>query len=1196
MRLVRKIQIIVAMVAVFAACSADLAGQAGTDQVSGVVTDTTGAVVPGAKVQMKNTDTDAVRTAVSDERGAYSVTNLPIGPYTLQVEKAGFEKYVQNGIVLEVNTNPSIVVALHVGAQTQEVIVQADAAMVETQNSNVGQVINPQQVIDLPLNGRQPTDLIALSGAALNTNGGGGTTNTLDYPSAVSYSIAGSQPNATNYYLDGSQNLDYRTNVGLPLPFPDALSEFNINISAMPANLGVHPGGTVNAVTRGGGNRFHGGLFEFVRNGVLDATTRTYATRAGVVTPGVRDTLQRNQFGGTFGGPIKKDKLFFFGGYQGTIQNSTNGASTTSIPTPAMLGIGTGTGPGQANTYPGYGDFTAVAAGNTNGCSTGTIKTAFTTGAGSPAANVIAQQYMGGTTGTSSAQIMQSFYKNYISTAGIYDNCGDYTYVADPVYYFENQIVGRVDWQRTSSDTIFGRYFISKYSQPSYYTAGNIFSSSGVGSADQIQNVAIGDTHVLSVHAIYTARLSFARTSTQRTSNAAIPTLCSIGVNVSCPVAHDIYMTIIGGVKPGFLGYDYENSYGATDGYAWTNGKHQINAGFTWLHVQMNGDGTFQENAEAGFTSATTGVTFGDEATGNLDSILQGEGQLSRDGMNQPSAYVQDAWKVLPRFQLTGGLRWDPFIAQHNKYGEVGDFSLAGFTAGTQSTQYTNAPPGMTFAGDAGFHGMSDTNNYIWSFAPRLGFVWDTTGKGKMTLRGGYGYFYDSSVLWNTMHVVLNPPWGETLSFTPNTVAAGGGLASPYGGGGNVIPNPFPFYNPPKSFVFPTSGTYIFENQANKPEAVQQWNLAFQDQLTSNLLLSVNYIGNVTHHVWLGISQNSASPYNFATASSTGFCQIPYNVGTAAAPNIVNLNYTVCNQISGTTETDTTGYKVTNVNARRALNISNPKWGPYVQGGLTTAFSWGDGAYNAMLVSLEKRMSHGFSVLGNYTWSHCMDDGDIGQDIGNTPMNPLNPKGTSWGNCSYNKKGIANLSVVGQSPRFENKAVNALASHWNGSGIFTASTGYYYSMADGYDASLTGIGSDRPNIVGNPKVGGTVAANPTCTAPAQVHTKAYWYNPCAFALAPLGSFGGEVRNDQEGPANWNLNLALWRSFPLPEKITLDFRVEAFNALNHAQIGLPNATLATSGSSTGLNSNAGLITASQTFVGPRIMQLAVKANF
>jgi len=208
MRLVRKIQIIVAMVAVFAACSADLAGQAGTDQVSGVVTDTTGAVVPGAKVQMKNTDTDAVRTAVSDERGAYSVTNLPIGPYTLQVEKAGFEKYVQNGIVLEVNTNPSIVVALHVGAQTQEVIVQADAAMVETQNSNVGQVINPQQVIDLPLNGRQPTDLIALSGAALNTNGGGGTTNTLDYPSAVSYSIAGSQPNATNYYLGGAQHLD----------------------------------------------------------------------------------------------------------------------------------------------------------------------------------------------------------------------------------------------------------------------------------------------------------------------------------------------------------------------------------------------------------------------------------------------------------------------------------------------------------------------------------------------------------------------------------------------------------------------------------------------------------------------------------------------------------------------------------------------------------------------------------------------------------------------------------------------------------------------------------------------------------------------------------------------------------------------------------------------------------------------------
>ena len=1154
MKQMRAMKFVLALLAILTLTSLRLAAQSSVAQVSGVVKDSTGALIADAQIQIKNTDTNAVRTAQSSSKGEYSLPSLEIGPYTLQIQKAGFSTYIQNGIVLQVNTNPEINVTLQVGNVTQEVEVQSNAAMVESQDTAVTQVIDPQQVVDLPLNGRQATDLIALSGAAVNTNGAGGAINTLDYPTAVSYSVAGSQPNATNYYLDGAQNMDYRTDVGLPMPFPDALAEFSLGISSMPANLGVHPGGSVNGVTRAGTNSFHGNVFDFVRNGILDATQRTFPTAAGSYTAGVRDTLVRNQFGGTLGGPILRNKLFFFGGYQGTNANSTAGAVTTTVPTLAMRA----------------GDFTA-SNGPTSTCTTKNtpLKAAFQ-GASPYMLNPALLQ-------TPSALIAAKVDALIPSAAN--DVCGDYTYQGPPTFTEENQGVARIDWRHTTNDSIFGRYYLTHYINPSYFTTGNLLSSSGVGISDLIQTVAIGNTHILGQHGINTLTLSFDRTATQRVSNPGIPTLCSLGSAVTCPVANQINVYKS---APGNLGYDFENSFGIAEGYAYTNGRHQLNVGFTWIHIQMNNDGIFQENPSPTFSTNTTGITIADFLTGNVDGYSQGNGQLGRDSQNQPSFYIQDAWKIIPRLQITGGLRWDPFIAQYNKYKENSDFSLAGYVAGTISKQYPGAPPGITFPGDGGFNGHSDTNNTYNAFAPRLGFVWDITGRGTQTLRAGYGFFYDTSILWNTMHVVLNPPWGETLNFTPLSVANGGGLANPFGGqtGGNPFPTPL---NPPSSFVFPSNGTYIFEAQNNKPSNVQQWNLAYQMQITRNLLFSATYIGNKTSHVWLGASQNSAQ---YLPQYGTNLpCTLQFGA------NMYTFN--VCNEPSQITENVTVnGVTASNINARRALTLANPTYGPLVSGGLTTAFSNANGAYNGLLVSAQERLAHGFSVLTNYTWSHCLDDGEIGQDIGNSYENPNNRK-ANWGNCGYNRKGQFNLSVQAQSPKYQEAWLRYTAGGWNGSGIFTATTGTNYNLVDGYDLSLTGVGSDRPNIVGNPNVGGPVAGNPSCSAPSQVHTIKYWYNPCAFAPEAFGTYGNEHRNDQVGPANWNLNLAVWRSFSLPEKIKLDFRAEAFNALNHTQITNPNATLLQSGSASTVSTSAGIITSAAT---PRIMQLAIKASF
>lgn len=248
-----------------------------TAQISGVVTDATGAVVAGAQVQVTNTDTNAVRTTQTTEAGLFNLPSLAIGTYKLEVSKSGFQTYVQSGIVLQVNSSPTIPISLQIGSVSQTVEVQANAAMVETQSNGVCQVIQPEQVVDLPLNGRQATQLIALSGAAVY----GGSQGTLSYPTVVSFSEAGSQENATNYFLDGSSNLDYRTNAGEPLPFPDALQEFKVASSALPADAGGRPGGVVNAITKSGTNSFHGDVFEFLRNGVMDAASYNFPNANG---------------------------------------------------------------------------------------------------------------------------------------------------------------------------------------------------------------------------------------------------------------------------------------------------------------------------------------------------------------------------------------------------------------------------------------------------------------------------------------------------------------------------------------------------------------------------------------------------------------------------------------------------------------------------------------------------------------------------------------------------------------------------------------------------------------------------------------------------------------------------------------------------------------------------------------------------
>src|SRR2546422_2889724 len=298
-----------------------------TAQISGVVTDQSSAILPGVEVKVTQTDTGITRSAVTNETGSYVLPNLPIGPYRLEAALPGFRSYVRTGIVLQVGSNPVLNVRLEVGQVSETIEVQANTALVETRATGISQVIDNTRVLELPLNGRQVTELVLLSGVATTSSQGTLNPGSRNYPTII-IQVAGGMQAGLTYRLDGSNHNDAYNNLNLPLPFPDALQEFKVETSGLAAQYGFHSSGVVNAVTKAGTNDYHGDLFEFVRNGAVNARNAFFLTNDG---------LKRNQFGGTVGGPIIRNKLFFFAGEQRTAERSRPSANRAYIPTPAML-------------------------------------------------------------------------------------------------------------------------------------------------------------------------------------------------------------------------------------------------------------------------------------------------------------------------------------------------------------------------------------------------------------------------------------------------------------------------------------------------------------------------------------------------------------------------------------------------------------------------------------------------------------------------------------------------------------------------------------------------------------------------------------------------------------------------------------------------------------------------------------------
>ena len=1076
------------------------AQSAGASQIAGVITDPSGALVANARVKATRQDTREVRSTASTANGSYLLPNLPVGQYTLEVAADGFRQYKNTGIVLEVGKGATVNVTLPVGDLTQAVQVSADAEMVQTQDTAVSEVVDQRRIIDLPLNGRQATDLILLAGGTAtdpNASFGGGQAlvTTKNYPNSVSVSVAGSQPTGNNYIMDGGDNNDTFSNVNLPFPFPDALQEFSVQTNGLSSQFGIHPGSVVNVVTKSGTNSFHGDLFEFVRNG--DFNARNFFAAA-------QDTLRRNQFGGTLGAPIIKDKLFGFFGFQETLIRTAPPQSISFVPTQQVLN----------------GDFSALESAACQSSHTDkSLKDPLT---GNPFPNNLVP--------TSRFVPQALALAKYLPVST--NPCGQVTYgIPNPSN--ENQYIGRADWIQSSKNTIFTRYFILNFNNPPLFDGTNGLTTTLAGQGVRSQSAVVGDNYTFTPTTFNSFRVTFSRMRDNRNAAPNLFTLASAGVNIFQYDPHFINMSVSGAFSFGCgncaTSHFNRNTYDVSDTLDLVRGKHQLQAGFQYSRLQMNEFNLLNANGTMSFNGQFTGLGLADFLLGDVSSLSQN----APDGMafrqNYAGLFVQDNFQAAKNLNIHFGVRWEPFLPEVDNFGRGSYFSQAAFLAGTKTSVYNNAPPGLFFKGDPGIPDGYVNARYD-HFAPRLGLAWSPGGTGKQSIRASYGVFYDRANTFFDAKFADDSPWGNSITLP----SPAGGLANPYASypGGN----PFPFSLPPtKNVSFPQGASYVNFPLDTRSPYVQQWGISYEYQVAKDWLVSFDYIGNKSTHLWAQYDADHA-------------IYIPGNCGANPCSTVAN------------------------VNSRRILTLLNPVTGP-AYGAITTLDDGANANYNGLIVKAQHRFSQNFTLLASYTYSHCLQDSQlVVNDLSNGPtyQNPSN-RNADYGNCDYDLRYNFVTSLVIVSPKFSNPLRNAILGNWQLSPIITAHNGFPFTPTAGVDNSRTGEGSDRPNITGNPYV-------------QNLNTR-QWLNPASFALAPVGSFGNAGWNSLRGPHFFDMDISLSSFFTLHESHQLQLRFEFFNSTNYVNFNNP---------SSGLNvATFGNILSAGN---PRILQFAAKYSF
>jgi hypothetical protein len=985
----------------------------------------------------------------------------------LEAALPGFRTFVQTGIVLEVGSSPVINVALQVGQVAETVEVEANAALVETRATGIGKVIDNVRVLELPLNARNVQQLIILSGAAVgglffNTN--------RSYPTDV-ISVAGGLANGLTYNLDGGSHNDPYSSFNFPLPFPDAMQEFKVETSSVPAQYGQHSGGAVNAITKSGTNEFHGDAFEFVRNRVFNARN--------AFAP-VRDGLKRNQFGGVLGGPIIKDKLFFFGGDQATLVRSQPSTIIDFIPTPQML----------------TGDFTTIASPACNAGRQIALKAPFVNNQIDPA-------------------LFDPVALNIVKKNPATDDpCGKVQF-GRKNNSNEQIILGRVDYQQSQKNSVFGRYELARLDSPNDYDGKIWFSLSAPNYTRRYHSFVLGDTYLLRPSVVASFHGTVLRALNEKVPGTDLFTWNDMGVKnfyIQPDIGKIVNLEVSGAFSTGpptqpslmTKGVTNSTAYQLAEDISWLHGAHQIGFGVNHIHSMLNQLSGTNAYGTFNFNSQNTGLSLADFMIGKPSSFANQNFQTYYIRKNSTGLYLQDTWKATSHLTVNSGVRWEPYLPPSKTGVPVPMFNKAWFDQGLHSTVFKNAPAGILFAGDPGVPNTTQLESRSWLlFGPRLGLAYDPKGDGLMVVRAAYGLFFDYPQFERYGGALGSPPNGFGINI-PSPV---GGFQNPWLGypGGN----PFPITRGP-DMIFPQA-SYSTYPPGNKKTYIHQWNLSIQRQVFSDLLVSGSYIGNSGIHEWIGINDNLAV----------------YIPGASCVLN--GVTYSPCSSTSNTTQ-------------RRVLYLQNPVEGQKYTG-VSHAASGGTREFGGMVLSVQKRQSKGVTVLANYTWSHCIDDGIVvNQGSGNA-----NRRRANRGNCEGDRRHNFNFSTVYATPQFSNPTMRALGTGWSVSGIVRVLSGSYLSVGSGLDNALTGEGGQRPNQV----LPSPYSATKTMQS---------WLNPAAFAQPANGTYGNLGAGNILGPGSINVDMSITRTFKITERQSVQFRAEAFNVPNHVNPANPNLTL------------------------------------
>jgi hypothetical protein len=1164
---------------------------AGTASIQGTVTDPSGAVLPNAAIVLTNTATQVQRTATTDGSGLYSFPNIDIGTYNLTVSASGFQTYTRTGIVLEVGSNTAINVPMKVGAADVKIEVQSEGLALQTEDASFKQTIDQSAVTEMPLNGRQMTGLITLSGGSSPAPGGDFTGSKYSY-AAISVSIAGGMGNTTEWRLDGGDNNDWMANVNLPFPFPDAVTQFSVESTALGSGSGSHSGGLVNVVTRSGTNQFHGSGFEFLRNNYINA--RNFFSD--------KDSLHQNQYGFTFGGPVwlphmynGHDKLFFFTGYQFQRTTSSSAASTTYVPTAANLA----------------GDFSLTdpaptssgGTGQSNIC--GGVEQLYNplTGALLPG-----NKYPSPPQWNAAALKLLSYLPKIVPRADGSDQCGKVQY-AIPNLINDKQFVTRVDYTISQRHNFYGRYFLDGYQQPAPYSPTNILVTTQTGNIERVQSLTIGENWTISSKLVNTMHATVSRRVNNRGYNAADINLATLGVKAFQLIPNGLQLTVstasknhgftIGGGTNSVAHFN-DNAFSISDDLTWVKGKHQFVMGGEFLRNQLNISNGYESNGNGsfnGFYSSNgptgTGACSGSQCAAgdaNLDFLAGAESGFEQSKQQQnalrapiPSLYVQDTFHATSRVTIVAGIRWVPEFYPYDYFGRGSVFDYNAFLANKVSTVYPNAPAGAFFYGDPGVP-KSFTKSSPWQFAPNFGMSVDPTGSGKTVLRGGFELAYDQVNFFTAQRNEQNPPNAtasrptttKMICFSEPWLVGTGGFGCNQTNAADISPYPTPQIPTPATAIFPPQSQYIFITPQFKASRTVQWTTSVQHDFPHGWQLQLQYIGNHTYHAPTGYPMSNAVFIPGVWGANGTGCDPIVKTGPAAVkPGAAG---SPCSTTA-------------NASSRYALTIANPLQGNgYVGagGGTTLVGDWGTANYNGLVSTLQHRLSNSFSLLTNYTYSKCLNINDASGDYAGTSVSDPKNYARDYGPCGSDYTHIENVVLIAKSNfGLGNRLERYLLNNWEFAPLAHIQSGQVINVTQGSDVSLTSNGNDRPNVVR----GVPVYLNTAIRSASGTSNRAY-LNPLAFMNnAVSGTFGTVSRNAYRGKPQYTFDAQISRIFPIHERLALDLRIEAFNVLNHPNFKLPSAS--NPGTATAPNTSFGQISSAND---PRIFQAAAKITF